>query len=83
MVKPARYLSYANESRYGYQGSEKDDEITNVDGANITTLFREGDTRLAKWLAVDPKSKAFESPFALMGDNPIVFTDILGDVVKM
>ena len=81
MLMPSRQYSSPS-FRFGYQGSEKDDEITGVAGANITTLFREGDTRLAKWWGVDPKSNAYESPFAFMGNNPIRCTDIYGDVVK-
>lgn len=65
--------------RFGYQGSEKDDEISGK-GNNITTRFRELDTRLGKWWALDPKKRANESPYTSMGNNPILQNDILGDI---
>ncbi|MBL1231545.1 MAG: hypothetical protein COA31_002390 [Flavobacteriales bacterium] len=70
--------------RYGYQGSEKDFEITNVTGAHITTYFREGDTRLLKWWSNDPKTakQPWQSPYSYMDNNPIWFNDPLGDEVK-
>lgn len=71
--------------RYGYQGSEKDDEITGVEGAHITTFFREGDTRLAKWWSIDPKAarQPWHSPYSFMGGNPILNNDVLGDIIKI
>ena len=68
----------ANSYKYGYQGSEKDDEISGS-GNHITTFFREGDTRLLKWWSVDPKAKPWESPYAWMGSNPILMSDPMGD----
>jgi len=73
----------SNQFRYGYQGSEKDDEITGVSGANISTFFRELDTRLGRWWAVDPKVQAGESPYVSMGNNPIAYNDTKGDVIDL
>ena len=76
-VTPGR--SFTSESyRYGYQSSEKDDEICGS-GNSYSTYFRELDTRLAKWWGIDPKFKPEESPYASMANNPMWFTDILGD----
>jgi len=76
-VTPGR--SFTSESyRYGYQSSEKDDEISGS-GNSYSTYFRELDTRLAKWWGIDPKFKPEESPYASMANNPMWFTDILGD----
>ena len=69
-------------ARYGYQGSEKENELSsNGDGNNYTTQFRELDPRLGRWMAIDPKPNAFESPYISMGNNPILANDIKGDVV--
>ncbi|MDC3220607.1 hypothetical protein OAT71_02215 [Flavobacteriales bacterium] len=39
--------------RYGYQGSEKDDEIAG-NGNSYTTFFRQLDPRLGRWFSPDP-----------------------------
>jgi hypothetical protein len=79
---PARNAS-SGDYRFGFNaGSEKDDEITGVAGSHITTFWREGDTRLGKWWGTDPKATALESPYAFMGNNPILYNDPLGDVVE-
>lgn len=58
-------------SRYGYQGSEKDDEVKGR-GNSYTTEFRQLDPRLGRWLTIDPKGSAWESPYASMGNSPIL-----------
>lgn len=69
-----------NAYRYGANSSEKDDEITGVTGANFTTFYRENDTRLGgRWWSIDPKVKAWESPYAGYGNNPILYNDPMGD----
>ena len=45
--------------RYGYQGSEKDNESKGF-GNEYTTEFRGLDVRLAKWYSIDPKLSAYE-----------------------
>jgi len=67
--------------RYGYQGSEKDDEIKG-EGNSYTTHFRQLDPRVGRWLSIDPKANAQESPYASMGNNPIFYTDSKGDTIK-
>ena len=66
--------------RFGYQGSEKDNEIYG-EGNAYTTYFRELDVRLGRWFAIDPKTVAtpWESPYVCMNGNPIQINDILGD----
>ena len=65
--------------RYGYQGSEKDDNIKGK-GNSYTTYFRQFDVRLGRWLSIDLKLNAWESPYASMGLNPIWRNDPLGDI---
>jgi RHS repeat-associated protein len=71
--------TFTSESyRYGYQGSEKDNEISGSGNA-YTTEFRELDTRLGRWIACDPVIHHWESPYLTMSNNPIWYTDILGN----
>jgi hypothetical protein len=71
---------YAESYRYGYQGSEKDDEVKGG-GNSYTTFFRQLDSRVGRWFSIDPKFMKFpfESPYVSMGDNPIYFNDPQGD----
>ena len=66
--------------RYGYQGSEKDDEVKGS-GNSYTTEFRLLDPRLGRWLSTDPEEKQFPSlnPFNSMENNPIELNDPNGD----
>ena len=66
--------------RYGYQGSEKDNEVKGS-GNSYTTHFRLLDPRLGRWLSIDPKAAkfCFESPYVSMGNRPITHNDIMGD----
>ena len=77
MAMASRMRSVEN-YRYGYQGSERDDEIKGQ-GNYYTTFFRGLDPRLGKWLSVDPKASAWESPYVSMGNNPVWYNDQLGD----
>ncbi len=72
-----------NTYRYGYQGSERDDEMKGS-GNSYTTEFRQLDPRLGRWLTIDPKaaSMPWQSPYCSMDNNPIWFNDPLGDIVK-
>ena len=65
---------------FGYQGSEKDNEFKG-DGNSYTTEFRQLDTRLGRWLSVDPLDSEFAgiSPYSLNVNNPLNFTDSNGD----
>ena len=80
---PERDYSYSSTTekyRFGYQGSLKDDEIKG-EGNSYSTFFRELDSRLGNWWAIDPEYKAtpWESPYVSMGDNPIWYNDPFGD----
>ena len=46
------------------------------------TLYRALDAEIARWHQYDPKATPFESPYSSMANNPIMFNDPLGDVVK-
>lgn len=64
----------------GFNGMRKDDEIT-VNGGSYTTEFRQYDSRLGRWLSIDPKSDLFPaaSPYLINNNSPLVFIDTRGD----
>ena len=63
---------------YGYQGSEKDDEVKG-EGNSYTTHFRQLDPRIGRWLSLDPVTQPWQSPYNSMDNNPIWFNDVLGN----
>lgn len=69
--------------RYGYQGSEKDDEVKG-DGNSYTTHFRQLDPRVGRWMSIDPKAKSmpWQSPYCSMDNNPILYNDVFGDSIS-
>ncbi|MCB9196581.1 MAG: hypothetical protein H6598_10185 [Flavobacteriales bacterium] len=67
---------------YGYQGSEKDDEVKGT-GNSYTTFFRQLDPRLGRWLTIDPVFQPWQSPYTSMDNNPIIYNDLLGNKVKV
>ena len=58
-----------------------DNEIKG-EGNRYTTHYRQLDVRIGKWLSLDPKVTAFETPYSSMSNNPIMYNDRLGDTVK-
>jgi RHS repeat-associated protein len=65
--------------RFGYQGSEKDNE-TKGNGNSYTTEFRQYDPRLGRWLSLDPMMLKYPymSPYCGYNNNPIYFKDPSG-----
>jgi RHS repeat-associated protein len=70
------------DGRYGYQGSEEDDEIKG-EGNSYTTEYRFLDPRLGRWLSIDPVFQPHQGPYNSMDNNPIFYNDPLGDRVKI
>ncbi|AEA43374.1 RHS repeat-associated core domain-containing protein [Fluviicola taffensis] len=67
--------------RYGYQGSEMDNEVKG-DGNSYTTFYRMLDPRLGRWFSTDPVFQPYQSPYNSMDNNPILLNDKLGDYTK-
>jgi RHS repeat-associated protein len=63
---------------FGYQGSEKDNELNSSNGSSYTTEFRQLDTRLGRWFSSDPVFQPWQSSYTSMDNNPINLTDVLG-----
>ena len=61
---------FSGSYRFGYQGSEKDNEVSG-DGNSYTTEFRQLDPRLGRWFSVDPEFFPWQSPYTSMDNNPI------------
>lgn len=64
--------------RYGFNGQEKDDEVSGAGNTN-TAAYWEYDTRLGRRWNLDPKSVAFWSPYSVFYDMPTLFVDKDGD----
>jgi RHS repeat-associated protein len=82
MQMPGRNAS-TEDYRYGYQGSEKDREVSG-EGNSYSTFYRQLDPRLGRWKSIDPKSSEQPglSPFCSMNNNPILMNDPMGDIIK-
>ncbi len=78
MLMPGRNGSQ-DEYRYGYQGSEKENEIVEND---YSTHYRLLDTRIGRWFSLDPVTQSWQSPYCSMDNNPIALNDPLGNVVE-
>jgi RHS repeat-associated protein len=67
------------EYRFGFQGQEKDDEIS-VAGSSIAYEDRIYNSRLGRWFSLDCMSKKYpnESNYIMTSDNPIFYVDIKG-----
>jgi RHS repeat-associated protein len=66
--------------RFHFNGMERDDEV--VGGGNsYTTEFRQYDSRIGRWLSIDPQFRNYpwQSPYAALDNNPIVKIDPRGD----
>ncbi len=64
--------------RYGFNGMERDDEVKG-EGNSYTTDYRFYDSRLGRWLSIDPVEHPFQSPFISMNNNPVNIYDPTGD----
>lgn len=65
--------------RYGHNGMERDDEVKG-EGNSYTTMFRQYDPRLGRWLTLDPLMAKFPgiSPYVSYANNPIFYKDPYG-----
>ncbi|MBK6730820.1 MAG: hypothetical protein IPG60_07600 [Bacteroidetes bacterium] len=64
--------------RFGFGGQEQVDEVYGNGNLN-TAMFWEYDPRLGRRWNIDPIVKHFEAPYTSFGNNPIFFSDLLGN----
>jgi RHS repeat-associated protein len=68
---------FSGSYRFGYQGSEKDNEVSG-DGNSYTTEFRQLDPRLGRWFSEDPVFQPSQSSYTSMDNDPINLIDPMG-----
>lgn len=67
----------AEKYRFGFNGMEKDDEVKG-NGSSYTTEHRFYDSRLGKWMSVDPVVNHSVSTYIGFANNPVSYTDPSG-----
>lgn len=70
----------SDEYRYGFNGMEKDDEVSGQ-GNSYSTFWRQYDPRIARWKSIDPEASSFphQSPYVSMDNSPISLSDPFGN----
>jgi len=82
MVTVGRSWSVGSEYRYGFNSQEQDDEVYGNGNLN-SALYWEYDSRLGRRWNIDPVVKSFEAPFVCFSNNPIIYSDLKGDKIKI
>ncbi len=84
MVMPGRKFSAGNLYRYGFNGKENDNEVKG-EGNQQDYGFRIYDTRLGKFLSVDPITKQYPelTPYQFASNTPIQAIDLDGLEAKI
>jgi RHS repeat-associated protein len=80
-VMNGRQYAANGQYRNGFNGQEKDDEISGA-GNMMTAEYWEYDTRLGRRWNLDPKPTTGISDYACFNNNPIFWADPNGDKVK-
>jgi len=65
-------------NKFLYNGIELiEDQDLNI----YSALYRNYDPAIGRWWQIDPKTSERESPYVGMGNNPILYSDYLGDTI--
>lgn len=80
MLQPGRHVQ-SETYRYGFGGHEADHELKGA-GNSYTTMFRQYDPRLGRWLSVDPVTHEWQSPYVGYDNNPVYYADPSGASTK-
>lgn len=72
--------SSESSNRYRYNGMERIDEL----GLDLA-LYRSYDPAIGRWMQIDPRAEKYVgmSPYNGMGNNPILFSDPMGDTINL
>ncbi len=72
--------AFGNDYRFGFQGQEKDDEITGVTGSHLSFKYRIHDARIGRFLSVDPLFREYpwNSTYAFAENRVIDGIDLEG-----
>lgn len=62
---------------YGFNSMEKDDEVKGS-GNSYSTMFRQYDPRLGRWLSIDAVINPSFSPYHFVANSPLIAVDPLG-----
>ncbi|HMT34992.1 MAG TPA: hypothetical protein PKC41_03985 [Chitinophagaceae bacterium] len=73
---------FKDDYRFGFNGQHKDNEIAGI-GNHNTALFWEYDTRLGRRWNIDPVDQVSISNYATFGNNPIFYSDVLGNTYRV
>jgi RHS repeat-associated protein len=79
MQQPVRGTMGISDYRYGFNGKEKDNEITG-NGNQIAYEARIYDARIGRFLSCDPLEKVYpwQSAYVFAHNNPIKLIDVMG-----
>jgi RHS repeat-associated protein len=78
-LMPGRKMN-ASDYRFGYQGQEKDDEISGVTGSHLSFKYRIYDSRTGRFYSVDLLTKSYPmlTPYQFASNCPISGVDLDG-----
>lgn len=79
---PERNAGLTN-GRYGYQNQESVDEINGKPKTHYTAEYWEYNSLTGKRQNLDPKSNPSISSYATFANNPIFYSDPLGDTIRI
>jgi RHS repeat-associated protein len=72
------------EYRYGFNGMEKDDEVTEQTGTSYDFGARLYNPRVGRWLSVDPQENMypFLCPYNYVANSPMMYVDPDGEKIR-
>ena len=64
--------------RFGFNGMEKDPEITGQEGSHYTALFWQYDSRIGRRWNLDPVTYSWQSSYTAFNNNPVFLYRSIG-----